>query len=137
MRLGEFIPLWWGSGDATSNPFSDNLPVIISGAAIVLAALATAIAGIYNRSRDAKSRREPTVAEVWDRLRVVESKLDDEREARISVEDRYRTLRDAFFNYIERVKRGGYAVDLLPDERSALEDTRDRASISPKASDQG
>lgn len=108
-----------------------NLPVLITGASILLAAVATGVWGYINQRRGGSDRRMPTVPEIWERMDKVETKLETERNARIGLEDRVRDLRTAFVQYVDRVRRGG-PYELTHDERAMLEDTQERSMITDK-----
>lgn len=99
-----------------------NLPVFISALVVVLGAIITGIFGLANHRVDAKSRVTPTVEQVWTRLNDVEDRLDNEHDARVTVENSLRTLKNIFVGYVNRVQRGG-KTDLTPDERMALDDS--------------
>lgn len=105
---------------------NSNLPVIISALVVVLGAAVTGFFGLRNQRSSAKSRREPTVPEIWERLDKVEEKLEAERDARISVEDKMRKIRDVFVNYVDRVQRGGSNA-LTHVERWTLEQTIEKS----------
>ncbi len=102
-----------------------NLPVFVSAALILAGAIVTGIFGVINRRSDSKIKSAPTVQEIWARLDTVETKLDTERTARMSIEERFRTLRDIFLDYVNRVQTGG-SSDLTHDERTALEETKEK-----------
>jgi hypothetical protein len=105
-----------------------GLPGLITAALTVFGILAM---GFFNRrnNRDtAIASREPTMAQVWDRLDKVEKKserlegaLDTERTARQKAEDMLRSLRDIFIDYVDRVQGGGTS-ELTPEEREALKE---------------
>ena len=104
----------------------DNLPAYITAAIVLVGAIITGLVKIINTVTNAKFGKTPTVAEVWKRQDALELRLEDERRARIKMEDRFRTLRDVFLDYVERVQTGG-SSDLTPEERTALEETKETA----------
>ena len=103
----------------------NNLPVYVSGAVVVIGGIITGIFAVWNQRGTARSRREPTIPEIWSRLERVEKSLETERHARVLVEDALRKVRAVFIDYVDRVQRGGDNA-LTTAERETLEETKEK-----------